>query len=662
MAQIGSLGTFYGYSNSDTQYGGYYVYFTYSASGTTLSSMSVKLEKINSGGSYTTNTAYLDSVKIGGTSYSFSPTSISMVSGQTPVRTLTYNLSGTYTASGSSVGVEIKMHRSGQSGSAQTFTGTVTGLATAPTGLSCSVSSIFENYANVSGSYTSNGGASVTASGLQYSTNNSSWSAYTSGSSGTALSPNTTYYFRYYATNIVGTSYSNSVSAKTYQYPYVSAVETSSLTIGNSQKLTLYNPLGRSVSVYMKKNTTSGTTLYSGSTSSTSITFTPTASTLYNSIPSSQSGDAVYYCTYSSHTIQTLSGTYKIKGNEKPNFTSNNFTYSTDYSSLTGNHSTIIKGMSTATFNITSAGTSSYGATISKYVLIWSGVSNITSTTTGTMTISGGIANTITLRCYDSRNLYTDVVTTFSFVNYASPTISGSTKRKNGIGEDVTLSLNGSIYFEKFGPNGITNEISSMGYRCSTTTEFSGDYINISPSMVTYGTGSGTARSWSITDMRIYLDGATTNFTIGTKYYVQVYVRDSNEEFAESIAVVTITDGKIAVDTFKDDNNNYHSGFNGLASNNYNLQVGGSFNANGDIYRNEIKIEQYIADVMYPFNSIYINLTDELPSFLVGEWEQYNTITSNGTTYYVFRRKAIEKICVNDEDLLYDGENIYVEL
>ena len=662
MAQIGSLGTFYGYSNSDTQYGGYYVYFTYSASGTTLSSMTVKLEKINSGGSYTTNTAYLDSVTIGGTSYSFSPSSISMVSGQTPVRTLTYNISGSYTASGSSVGVTIKMHRSGQSSSAQSFSGTVTGLATAPTGLSCSVSSIFENYANVSGSYSSNGGASVTASGLQYSTNNSSWSAYTSGSSGTTLSPNTTYYFRYYATNIVGTSYSSSVSAKTYQYPYVTSVSTSSLTIGNSQTLTLYNPLGRTCSVYMKKNSTSGTTLYSGSTSSTSITFTPTASTLYNSIPSSQSGDAVYYCTYSSHTIQTLSGTYKIKGDEKPNFTASNFTYSTDYSSLTGNNSTIIKGISTATFNITSAGTSSYGATISKYVLIWSGVSNVTSTTTGTMTISGGIANTITLRCYDSRNLYKDVVTTFSFVNYSSPTIGGSTKRNNGIGEDVTMSLSGSIYFEKFGPSGITNEISSMGYRCSTTTEFSGDYINISPSMVTYGTGSGTARSWSITDMRIYLDGATTNFTIGTKYYVQVYVKDANEEFIESVAVVTITDGKLASDTFKDDNSNYHTGFNGLASNNYNLQVDGSFNANGDIYRNEIKIEQYIADYMYPFNSIYINLTDELPSFLVGEWEQMDTIVNNGTTYYVFRRKAIEKVCVNDEDLLYDGENIYVAL
>ena len=278
------------------------------------------------------------------------------------------------------------------------------------------------------------------------------------------------------------------------------------------------------------------------------------------------------------------------------------------------------------------------------------------------MTISGGIANTITLRCYDSRNLYKDVVTTFSFVNYSSPTIGGSTKRNNGIGEDVTMSLNGSIYFEKFGPSGITNEISSMGYRCSTTTEFSGDYINISPSMVTYGTGSGTARSWSITDMRIYLDGATTNFTIGTKYYVQVYVKDANEEFIESVAVVTITDGKLASDTFKDDNSNYHTGFNGLASNNYNLQVDGSFNANGDIYRNEIKIEQYIADYMYPANSIYINLTSDLPSFLVGEWEQMDTIVNNGTTYYVFRRKAIEKVCVNDEDLLYDGENIYVAL
>ena len=579
MAQIGSLGTFYGYSNSDTYWGGYYVYFTYNASGTTLSDMTVTLSKINTDGAYTTNYAFLDSIKVGGTSFSVSPTSIRMIDGGKAVNTLTFKLSGTYTASSSSASVSFTMHRSGQSSGAQSFSGTVTGLATVPTGLSCNVSSIFENYANVSGSYSSNGGASVTSTGLQYSINNSSWSSYTSGSGGTSLSPNTTYYFRYYATNIVGTAYSSSVSVKTYQYPYVSSISSSSLTIGNSQTLSIYNPLGRSCSVYMKQESTSGTLLYSGTTNGTSITFTPTASALYKSIPNSQTGNAVYYCTYSNNIVQIVSGTYKIKGTEKPNFSNSNFTYSTNYSSLTGNNNTIIKGLSTATFNINTAGTSDYNATISKYVLIWNGVSNITNTSIGTMTISGGIANTITLRCYDSRNLYTDVITTFNFVDYFSPTVSGSTKRKDGIGEDVTISLNGNIYFEKFGSAGITNEISDIGYRCSNTTTFSGDYSSISSSKVVYGTGSGTTRSWSIKDLRIYLDGSSTNFAIGTKYYAQVYIKDANGEFSESVVVISITDGKIAKDTFQDDTNNYHTGINGLASEDYNLQVVGSFNA-----------------------------------------------------------------------------------
>ncbi|QKG79727.1 M6 family metalloprotease domain-containing protein [Tenuifilum thalassicum] len=97
--------------------------------------------------------------------------------------------------------------------------------ASTPTVTTGSVSNVTSSSATVSGNVTSNGGASVTARGICYSTSQNptiSNSKVASGSGTgsfsatlTGLSPNTTYYARAYATNAQGTSYGSQVSFTT---------------------------------------------------------------------------------------------------------------------------------------------------------------------------------------------------------------------------------------------------------------------------------------------------------------------------------------------------------------------------------------------------------------------------------------------------------------
>ena len=123
--------------------------------------------------------------------------------------------------------------------------------------MTVSIGSRTETSIAVSMSVTNNGNASIVNKYIDLFTDSSCTNnvGYISGASGTftGLTANTTYYARATASNGTYRGYSSVSSTSTYQYPYISAVDSSDLTIGNQQKLTLYNPLGRSVNIYMKK-------------------------------------------------------------------------------------------------------------------------------------------------------------------------------------------------------------------------------------------------------------------------------------------------------------------------------------------------------------------------------------------------------------------------
>ena len=196
------------------------------------------------------------------------------------------------------------------------------------------------------------------------------------------------------------------------------------------QWIDIYNPLGREINIYMKKENTSGTTLWSTTTTSSGkysfqVDTNAMQSTLYSSIPNGFEGTAIYYCEYNSHIVSTFTGKYYIEANKNvnPSFNSNNFGYTANLTSLTNNNQVIINNYSNATINITTPATSSYGANISSYAVTWGNASGESSSTTIPLSGTAG-GNTISVRVTDSRNQITTITKTIdssNIVQYSSP-------------------------------------------------------------------------------------------------------------------------------------------------------------------------------------------------------------------------------------------------
>lgn len=424
-----------------------------------------------------------------------------------------------------------------------------------------------------------------------------------SGTSGTftGLNPNTTYYARANASNGTYRGYSGVPSTSTYQYPYVSAIETSNLTIGNQQKLTLYNPLSRNVNIYMKKDSTSGTTLFSktGATTGTSYSFTPTASTLYNSIPTSTSGSAIYYCVYSNKTVSTKSGTYKVSGNnaQAPTFTDFNYKDTDSLASqLTGkngvnNPGILIAGLSNCEFTVTTSqkATSGYGATLDKYNFSWPNKagtsSNYSSSANVTSTISDGNTNIISVSAYDKRGQYKTVSKTITLITPTNAKGDINTVRQNGI--NTTTYLNGAIaYWAGDWANGSSrpNALLKVEYRINKT----GNYYDITSAVTANSTAATSGKIKTLTlksnIIQLHANGSSGGFTVGRSYTVEIFVTTGLNstyvyENRQKIAEILVTSGVFGMSRFKSSDGKYHYGFNGLPHSKHTVDVHGNVHA-----------------------------------------------------------------------------------
>lgn len=292
---------------------------------------------------------------------------------------------------------------------------------------------------------------------IWYSINNgSSWTGVdvTDGTSGTytisGLSANATYNIktRIRRKDSQLSTDSSSLSVTTYNYPYITAVETGNLIIGNSQKLTLYNPLSRSVTIRMNKDSASGTQLYSGTTTGTSITFTPNASTLYSSIPNAQSGNCYYSAIYGSVTRTTSVQKYTINSsNCTPTFSA--FTYKDNNSTtanITGNNQLQIQNKSSLVVTASTA-TAKNSAKITKYTATINGKSYESTSTTiniGTINKSGTLS--LVVKAVDSRGLTTSVTKNITVVAYTQPSYTVSVTRKNNYEQETTYKITSGKY------------------------------------------------------------------------------------------------------------------------------------------------------------------------------------------------------------------------
>lgn len=261
------------------------------------------------------------------------------------------------------------------------------------------------------------------------------------------------------------TTDSSSASWSTYPYPYISAVGTTNLTIGNAQTLTLYNPLTRIVTVYMKYNNTSGTQIYSGNTTAqnpTSITFTPNASTMYGLIPNSKSGNCVYYLVYNdgttNHTSATKSGTFVVnEENNKPTVTTytpydNN---STTYA-LTNNRAKIVLNASNMQLTIVANAKNSATFNNNGYIKVNGTALTLTisgSNATGVYTLNKPSSATYTIALQDSRGITSNSIsyTLPNYANYFVPTIITNAVRNQPTNNIIDISGSGSFFNASFG-------------------------------------------------------------------------------------------------------------------------------------------------------------------------------------------------------------------
>ena len=444
-----------------------------------------------------------------------------------------------------------------------------------------------------------------------YSTDNgSTWGTLASNNVVSSLTANTTYNFkiRVRRTDSQLITESGTVTQTTYAYPYVSSAP--NFTIGNQNTITIYNPLGRSCAIYILNplnsekggDTTTNTTI-SGYNNSSWQTF------FYNGIPNSPSGlyRVRLVCSALGRDTTVNGGTYSVnESTNKPNVSNMVASYVANLTNLTNNNQVVINNASTITYTITTGATALNGASISRYVVNWGSANATITNISNSASLVRGSGDTISVTVYDSRGIPNTFNTSISqVINYTQPTqLSISPDRLNGVEENVYLDVSGTIYYDKYGTNGVSNKITSIKYSIANE---SAQNVSVSLSSLAYSSQSSTTNTqkFSITDAPITRDGSSAGFDTTKTYNITVYVTDTSGTTVSINGI--IKDGKFAMIKGKDSNGDYHTGINGLPDNSFALKVHGKM----------------IADNLYPVGSIYISAVATSPASLFGgTWTQ----------------------------------------
>ena len=400
--------------------------------------------------------------------------------------------------------------------------------------------------------------------------------------------------------------YSGSSNITTRDYPYANSMP--NFIIGNSVTLGFYNPLSRTITYELLD--VSNNVVATGTTNSTtSGAITPTASTLYNSIPNKVSDTYKVKCTYGTNVYTKTGGTYSVNADtNKPNVSNCAGTYVADLTSLTNNNQTVINGASTITYTITNAATAQNGASISQYTINWGNATPVTISSISTSaSLVKGTGNTISVTVKDSRGLTNTFTTALAeVVNYTLPTgLTMSPDRLNGVGDDVYLDVDGTIYYDKFGTNGVSNAITDVKYSVANETAQDISIPSIE-SYITYSSQSADTHTqkFKVDNAPIYTDGVSGGFDTTKTYTVTLKVYDKSGNYVTISG--TVKDGKFAMIKGRDSNGDYHTGINGLPDNNCALKVHGTV------------IADNIPNEPYPVGSIYLSAIDTSPASIYG--------------------------------------------
>lgn len=377
-----------------------------------------------------------------------------------------------------------------------------------------SIASVSETTVTLTGTITNNGNGTITANGYKYKQQGgSTWLNCTN--SLTNLTPNTTYYFKYYATNSAGTTETGdtATSTTTWNKPTISNVAVKNLIAGNSQTVTLNNSHNRNCTIKVTK-VDGGTVLYTGSTTGTSLTFTIPADKCRLALGSGSSENKTpvnltYTCSYSSWSTPyntSPSCTLGINTTYKPTWNSNfdinaAITYRhTDSvtTRITDDPQILVQGKSEWAYTLKLTGNqaaiknSNSESDIKKYQVstyngtTWTGFTDIEATATN---VSMGKVDSkatsvgIRIQAVDCKGVISDIKTkTISVIPYSVPSGTISANRINNYGKTIQLKINPSWAIVSKNHE----ERAEISYKLSTAPE--SDYTVLDNNVKTFNT------------------------------------------------------------------------------------------------------------------------------------------------------------------------------
>ena len=387
--------------------------------------------------------------------------------------------------------------------------------------------------------------ADDTISKVEYSTNNgSTWTTYSNDINAksktfivSGLTAGTTYNCKVRVTrrdNGLQTT-STAISHATYSYPYIISVTKTTLTIGDSQSLSIYNPLKRTITIKMNKTNTSGTELYNSTTNVSSFAFIPNEDVLYNSIPNSKNADCVYSVTYNGNTSVKSGCKYQVNENtNKPTFRT--FEYKDTATSALiqaiNNNQVLVQNASNVNLVISSVNkmVAKNSATGGQYNVTFGNLTkqvpysnNDIDSNLGIITSSGSVRFNVVAQ--DSRQLLTPAYLDLSIIPYSAPTLQISLARKNNFENETYINASGN-YSQVLVSNVAKNSIQSVQYRYKESTAQSyGSWTSLTLS-------SNTGGSYRVNQATISLDNTKA-------YDFEIKVTDKQTS--------TITTGRINV-------------------------------------------------------------------------------------------------------------------
>lgn len=293
---------------------------------------------------------------------------------------------------------------------------------------------------------------------------------------------------------------------------------------------------------------------------------------------------------------------------------------------LTGNSNILIKGYSNA--RVTWSASPTTGASLSNV--------KINGTNVSTSPYNFVLNDTqISIIATDSRgktNSSNPYHPAFTLKDYFRPSLATVLERENPTSGNAKLSFQGTWFNQSFGA--VANTLSIVWkYRESGAANWinGGTLVQNTDYKVSgnnFWSGSGSSKS----DITIGSD----IFNYEKSWDIQITITD---RLASYTVIGTITKGVPIV--------NWEEEF---------FNINGKFNIYG------ITFVKHVANILWPVNSIYMSLTQDLPSFLSGEWSLLDTLVNGGHTYYIYKRTSEDELLYyNGDNVLYSSEDIYID-